>query len=429
MSQNESTYIKGRTWGNLSLTETEIDFTGENKKWFKIPYNSLTNVLAASNKNEITFEFNLDEEAQNDFNLCEMRLYVPDKENEKEENKNEKNEEESSENEKKNNKITSAALLQKEIIKNSKIGVVSNSIACIREIQMITPRGKIDLYFMDSSLKIYGQTHNNIILYKNIQKVFLVPKIDYHNHFLIIKLSSALSQGNTSYNFVIFQIKDDAEEETEINKIENSKINFDLPSILKGKIIDNITTLFNKLVNIAIITTSKNYKFSKGPYIKCFYKANEGVLYVLERSLLFVHKPVIYISHEEIKKVDCSRIHNDSNMQQRTFDMTIVTNKEEIQFTGIEKDELEEISSYFQGKKIKINLIDENLNSVDMPTMSKRRTRAPVTDKPMELPSEEESFKDDGDYESGDSDDDDDDDEEEDREYEEKKNKKKKKKD
>lgn len=105
--------------------------------------------------------------------------------------------------------------------------------------------------------------------------------------------------------------------------------------------------------------------------------------------------------------------------------MTIVTNKEEIQFTGIEKDELEEISSYFQGKKIKINLIDENLNSVDMPTMSKRRTRAPVTDKPMELPSEEESFKDEGDYESGDSDDDDDDDEEEDKEYEEKKNKKK----
>ena len=34
MSQSESTYIKGRTWGNLSLTETEIDFTGENKNFF-----------------------------------------------------------------------------------------------------------------------------------------------------------------------------------------------------------------------------------------------------------------------------------------------------------------------------------------------------------------------------------------------------------
>ena len=390
MSQNEQTYIKGRNWGNLSLTESEIEFTGDNKKWFKVPYNSLSNVLGASNKNEITFEFNLEDENKNELNLCEMRLYVPDKENEK------------------------------EIIKKSKIGVVSNSIACIREIQMITPRGKIDLYFMETSLKIHGQTHNNIISYKNIQKVFLVPKSDGHNHFLIIKLISALSQGNTSYNFLIFQIKNDAEEETEIHKIENSKINIDLPEKLVGKIIDNTATLFNKLVNISIITTSKNYTFSKGPYIKCFYKTNEGVLYILERSLLFVHKPVIYISHDEIRKVDCSRI-NDSNMQQRTFDMTIVT-KEDIQFTGIEKVELEQISSYFQGKKIKINLIDENKNTVDMPTMSKRRTRAPVTDQPMELPSEEDSFKDDGEYESGDSDDDDDE-EEEDGEYEDTKKK------
>ena len=44
MSQNEQTYIKGRNWGNLSLTESEIEFTGDNKKWFKVPYNSLTNV-------------------------------------------------------------------------------------------------------------------------------------------------------------------------------------------------------------------------------------------------------------------------------------------------------------------------------------------------------------------------------------------------
>ncbi len=35
MSQSESTYIKGRTWGNLSLNETEIAFTGENKNGLK----------------------------------------------------------------------------------------------------------------------------------------------------------------------------------------------------------------------------------------------------------------------------------------------------------------------------------------------------------------------------------------------------------
>ncbi len=37
--------------------------------------------------------------------------------------------------------------------------------------------------------------------------------------------------------------------------------------------------------------------------------------------------------------------------------------------------------------------------------MSKRRTRVSITNKPMNLLSEEKSFKDDGDYESGDDDD------------------------
>lgn len=53
---------------------------------------------------------------------------------------------------------------------------------------------------------------------------------------------------------------------------------------------NNIITSFNKLVNTSIIATIKNYKFSKEPYIKYFYKENEGVLYILETSLLFIHR-------------------------------------------------------------------------------------------------------------------------------------------
>ena len=53
-----------------------------------------------------------------------------------------------------------------------------------------------------------------------------------------------------------------------------------------------------------MIIPTKNFIFTKGPFIKCSYKANDGVLYFLEKSILFVHKPVIDIEHESIKEID-----------------------------------------------------------------------------------------------------------------------------
>ena len=403
-SNHQDVFVKGRNWGDLKLSSNQISLTGDEKPWFNIPFSSISNVQQASNKNEIALEFNIDEEGdKNDFLLCEMRLYVPDKTEKKDSESNDENKSEEKENK------TSAELLKDEITKAANIGTVSDSIAHVPEIQMITPRGKFDLYFMKSFIKIHGQTHNYKILHKNIAKVFLVPKIDGHHHFLIVSLVNPINQGNTSYPFLIFQIKDDVESTVELNIPEGMKL--ELPNPLEGTTKDNIAQLFNAIVNIGIIIPSKNFTFSKGAFLKCSYKANEGVLYPLEKSLLFVHKPVLCINHEDIRQVDCARVH-DTNLQQRTFDMNIVTKKDEIQFVGLEKSELEPILNYFSGKKIKVNNIDEKNNIVDIgpTTSSTRRTRVPVTDVPMELPSDESLVGDD-DYSS---EEDDEDDEEED---------------
>ena len=83
--------------------------------------------------------------------------------------------------------------------------------------------------------------------------------------------------------------------------------------------------------------------------------------------------------------------------------------------------------NYFSGKKIKVNNIDEKNNIVDIgpTTSSTRRTRAPVTEAPMELPSDESLVGDD-DYSS---DEEDEDEEDEDVSMDEEDKKKKKKKD
>ena len=439
-------FVKGLNWGSYSLSENKISFQSDSKDWFQIPFNSLSNVQQGTNKNEITLEFNKDDD-NNDSAICELRLFVPEldekqKEKKKQKEDNEKNEkiegegdqndkeeEENEEEEEEKNKVakTRGEILKGEIIKLAGIGSISGSIAHIPEIQTVIPRGKFDLFFLKNSLKIHGVSHNYKTDIKNIVKVFLVPKIDGHFSFLILKLRSPLTQGNTSYPFVIFQIKPENEIKIDLQIPENDeeiqKKLENLKNPLEGKTVDVIAELFNNIVNKNLIIPSQNFIFSsKGPYIKCSYKANDGVLYFLEKTILFVHKPVLDIEHESIKEIDFTRVH-ESGMLQRTFDMTIKLKKESYQFSGLDREEMDSLQEYIKAKKIKLNNVDENNNNVDMPNYTTRR-RAPVNEEVPDLPSEEDL----GDDDYSDSGEGSDEDEDEEEEVEDKKKKKKKEK-
>ena len=405
-------FVKGLNWGNLKTTDNEMIFTHKSKLWFDMPINTISNIQHISNKNELALEINQDD-INEDSTLCEMRLYIPEQDQKLKKNKNgddvesiqeeEKSDKEEKEDESINKNISKAEIIKNEIVKKAKIGSVSNSIAHIQDIQMVTPRGKFDLYFTKNYLKIHGPSFNYQILNKNILKVFLLPKNDNHNHFFVLQLKSPLTQGNTQYPFLIFQILSDAEESINLNisekddELQKSFGEFDnfKDNTLEGKLMDIIAQLFNVLINIGVIIPSKNFSFQTGPYIKCSYKVNEGILYPLEKCLLFVHKPVLYIIHKDINHINFARLHESAG-QQRTFDMIVKTVKDNFKFVGVDKSEMEMLKTYFEGKKIKLNIVDENYNNIEMNNYSGRK-RAHVDEEAPELPSEEELISN-GDY-------------------------------
>ena len=65
-------------------------------------------------------------------------------------------------------------------------------------------------------------------------------------------------------------------------------------------------------------------------YINCSIKAQEGLLYPLKSSLLFVHKPVIYVKHGQINYCEFTRVLQEQgyNQASRTFDLNLVLKAE-----------------------------------------------------------------------------------------------------
>lgn len=79
---------------------------------------------------------------------------------------------------------------------------------------------------------------------------------------------------------------------------------------LEGPLYDVLSKLFKELIKINILIPGDFRTNKEEEALKCSVKASDGHLYPLKSSLIFIHKPVIYIKLSEIKFVEFSRIGN-----------------------------------------------------------------------------------------------------------------------
>jgi hypothetical protein len=56
-------FVKGWSWGDIKVTDNQIEFQVANQNWFNIPHSGISNALLPT-KNEISLEFNIEEEDQ-----------------------------------------------------------------------------------------------------------------------------------------------------------------------------------------------------------------------------------------------------------------------------------------------------------------------------------------------------------------------------
>mmetsp|Transcript_25537 Transcript_25537/g.19311 ORF Transcript_25537/g.19311 Transcript_25537/m.19311 type:complete len:121 (-) Transcript_25537:893-1255(-) len=120
-----------------------------------------------------------------------MRFYVPKNEldnlDEEEKKKEEDGQGEEGEGEDEGQEITPAKVLCDKIVKAAKLGEFAGEvIASLSELNLLIPRGKYSMDFFDNFLKLHGRTHDYKILFKDIKKMFLLPKPDgVHMVFVI----------------------------------------------------------------------------------------------------------------------------------------------------------------------------------------------------------------------------------------------------
>jgi structure-specific recognition protein 1 len=139
-----------------------------------------------------------------------MRFYVPNMEEQEEEpveregeGKEEKPADEANQ-EEDEEEITPAKVFNDLILKYAGLGDSAGDIvASFHDLPLQVPRGKYTLDMFQAYAKFHGRTHDYKIIYKDIIKVFQLPRVDRDQMVILIQLSKPLTQGQTMHHFIM----------------------------------------------------------------------------------------------------------------------------------------------------------------------------------------------------------------------------------
>ncbi|KAJ8325965.1 hypothetical protein BDV3_003822 [Batrachochytrium dendrobatidis] len=390
------TSLRGYNWGEPNFQSSILSFNVDKKTAFEIPLNQVSNT-AVGNKNEVSIEFHppianatdpspIGRSRAKEDALVEIRFYLPGNvtaaqveldssgrrmyKDRREEFQgisvdngvgNEEGEiSQQALYDAEGEVLTAAALFCDTVKQKADMdSILSESIVSFSELLCITPRSRFVVEMHEAYFRLRGKSHDYKILYSAIKRMFLVPKPDDLHYMFIVGLDPPLRQGQTRYPYLVFQFG--REEEIEIDlTLEESVIQEKYAGALEksydGPVYEVVSDVFKGLSKKKVIMSSLQYQSANGQSgLKCSQKANEAILYPLDKCFLAIPKPPIFFSHSDITAVTFSRVSSGSTASTKTFEVkfSLVTGVE-YSFSSISREEYGPLEEFCLSKRLPV---------------------------------------------------------------------------
>lgn len=419
----EQVSTKGANWGDLLVNEQSntVVFAHDNKAVFSVPLSTIQQTVVQG-KNEVQLEFASLDDANNanmqpnQLLLTDIRIFIaPDEDKEKDEDEEEEQEEEEKEGDEEEEK-PSAAYVLANLIQSRGDGERGTTSIAKFELMFQVPRGKYQVEMFTNHLKLYSKTFSYNIVYKTIQKMFSLPLKEANQHLFILNIHPPLRQGRTSYPYMIIAFDSNLTTEETINVDEETardKYKGFIAPRMTGKMSEVVSRVFKALADKKVILPSKYIsKKSDSPCVRCSHRAQEGHLYMLDKSFLFVKKPVLQVRYQDVREVKFERVAPASGGNNaKTFDLKIVDAAGvEYVFNSVDREEYEDLYAFLQSSGLNVETTYQELNAGVTGKLGGRpRKEADYSEDPYMRQVEaegddDEDSEDDSDFEAGSSD-------------------------
>mmetsp|Transcript_24435 Transcript_24435/g.35056 ORF Transcript_24435/g.35056 Transcript_24435/m.35056 type:complete len:489 (+) Transcript_24435:38-1504(+) len=302
-------------------------------------------VVPANNRDEIEIQFAESEERKQE-SLVQVTFHFPSGEDEE--------------------GITQAENLHREIMDTGVLRSVTGDI--ITEFtkeqgNFVTPRGKYAIQMTSSYMHMQGAQYAYKIKYEDINCLFHLPKIDGGRVAFVISLNSPIRQGNQKYQHLVLETHK-VEHTQRLNlteeEIQTKYKDHQLSPVMTAPTSSLIAKVFKALTQKKVFIP-KQYVSARDAFcVRCSIKANDGLLYPLAKSFIFIHKPTILIAFEDIDFIEFKRYEPVANSATRNFDLVVnvraaaADETKEYAFLSIDRSEYSALFDYLSSKDIKV---------------------------------------------------------------------------
>ncbi|GMT19599.1 hypothetical protein PFISCL1PPCAC_10896 [Pristionchus fissidentatus] len=321
--------IKGWNYGDARIKGPNLEFSVDGKLAFEIPLQNVNKCVGA--KNEATLEFQDNDDAP--VALTEMRFFMAEEEQGEDR----------------------VEAFRQMVLKYAGIETeTGQAVATLEQILCMTPRGRYDIKVYPNHLSLHGKTYDYKIPTKSITRLFLVPHKDGRHMYFVISLNPPIRQGQTRYQYLVIEFMKDEHVDLELGMTQeqlNELYDKKLEREQSGNTYEIVSRIFRALVNMRITVPGNFVGHSGTPAISCAHKQASGFLYPLEKGLLYIHKPPMYVRFEEISSIHFAR----SDVSTRSFDFEIERKDgTSLVFNSVEKEEYNKLFDFVQNKGLRI---------------------------------------------------------------------------
>ncbi|RWR73504.1 Structure-specific recognition protein [Cinnamomum micranthum f. kanehirae] len=337
--------VSGHNWGEVDLNGNMLTFMVGSKQAFEV---SLADVsqTQSQGKNEVVLEFHVDDTtgANEKDSLMEISFHIPNS----------------------NTQFIGdethppAQVFRDKIMSMADVGPSDDeAVVMFDGTAILTPRGRYNVELHLSFLRLQGQANDFKIQYSSVVRLFLLPKSNQPHTFVVVTLDPPIRKGQTLYPHIVLQFETDyvVESTLSINEdLLNTKYKDRLEPSYKGLIPEVFTTILRGLSGAKVTRPGKFRSCQDGYAVKSSLKAEDGVLYPLEKGFFFLPKPPTLILHDEIEYVEFER-HGagGSTMSSHYFDLLVkLKNEQEHLFRNIQRNEYHTLFDFISGKGLKI---------------------------------------------------------------------------
>ena len=200
-------------------------------------------------------------------------------------------------------------------------------IATLNEINLLVPRGKYTMDLYGSYVRFHGRSQHFKLMYKDIDQLIKLPQVERDMTIIMIALSKHLTFGQTMHHFLLIQLETLRKARVKIN-MDPSEIQTKYGSNIEAEMSEEthqvLLRLFKHIGGVNKIVKPGEFSSAVDPRaqaISCSVKASQGLLYPMTNSLVFINKPIMLISHKDIKYIEFQRCGDQGTGPGKFFDI------------------------------------------------------------------------------------------------------------